>query len=252
MFLTAWTLFHLYIFWRVSSLSFIKRRISRLPLFILTVILWATYFLPGVMSDIGADSLSRAFDLFSMNWLGTIFLIFTCLLIVDMVTVFGFLFRRYLTFLRTAAFIAGMLLSILALYQGFRAPIIRDYEIRLPKLPPQYDGQVLVAVSDLHIGTFLDEKWLEARVKQVNGLHPDVVVLLGDLFEGDSPGERKKSMMHLFHDISAPLGVWGVTGNHESHGGPRFHNSISGRGRGTYAAESVERTRAGISPGRNR
>ena len=26
-------------------------------------------------------------------------------------------------------------------------------------------------------------------------------------------------MMHLFHNLSAPLGVWGVTGNHESHGG---------------------------------
>jgi predicted MPP superfamily phosphohydrolase len=100
-----------------------------------------------------------------------------------------------------------------------RAPVIRDYEIRLPELPPQYDGQVLVALSDLHVGTFLDEKWLAARVAQVNALKPDVVVLLGDLFEGDSPGERKKSMMHLFHEISAPLGVWGVTGNHESHGG---------------------------------
>ena len=154
-----------------------------------------------------------------MNWLGTIFLTFTCLLIVDLVTIFGFLLQRYLTFLRATAFITGMLLSIFALYQGYRAPVVRDYEIRLSTLPSQYDGLVLAAVSDLHIGTFLDEKWLEERINQVNALQPDVVVLLGDLLEGDSPEERKKSVMHLFHDISAPLGVWGITGNHESHGG---------------------------------
>jgi predicted MPP superfamily phosphohydrolase len=219
MFFTAWTLFHLYLFWRVSSLPIIKRHISRLFLFIITAGLWTTYFLPGIVGDISMDFLSRPLELFSMNWLGTIFLIFTCLFIVDLVTIFGFLFRKYLALLRTAAFIAGILLSILALYQGFRAPVVRDYEIGLSQLPPQYDGLVLVAISDLHVGTFLDEKWLEKRVDQVNALRPDIVVLLGDLFEGDSPGERKKSMMHLFHDISAPLGVWGVTGNHESHGG---------------------------------
>jgi predicted MPP superfamily phosphohydrolase len=215
----VWTLFHLYIFWRASSLPIARRHISRLHLFIITVALWTTYFLPGIFSDIGVSFLSQPFELFSMNWLGTTFLIFTCLLIVDLVTIFGFLLKRYLTFLRATAFIAGILLSIFALYQGYRAPVVRDYEIRLSKLPSQYDGLVLVAVSDLHVGTFLNEKWLEARVNQVNALQPDVVVLLGDIFEGDSQGERKISMMHLFQEISAPLGVWGVTGNHESHGG---------------------------------
>lgn len=219
MFFAAWTLFHLYTFWRASSLPVFRRQISRLSLLIITAALWTTYFLPGIFSDIGVSFLSGPFELFSMNWLGTIFLIFICLLIVDLLTIFGLLLQRYLTFLRVTAFIAGILLSTFALYQGYRAPVVRDYEIRLSELSSKYDGLVLVAVSDLHVGTFLDEKWLKDRVDQVNALRPDVVVLLGDLFEGDSPGERKKSMMLLFHDISAPLGVWGVTGNHESHGG---------------------------------
>ncbi len=219
MLLTAWTFFHLYIFWRASSLPIIRRHISRLSLLIITAALWTTYFLPGTVDDLGLKVLAQSLGLFKMNWLGTTFLIFTCLLIADLITIFGLLFHRYLVILRLTAFIAGVLLSILALYQGYRAPIVRDYDILLTDLPRQYDGLVLVALSDLHVGTFLDEKWLEARVAQVNTLRPDVVVLLGDLFEGDSPGERKKSMMHLFHDISAPLGVWGVTGNHESHGG---------------------------------
>ncbi len=219
MLFTAWTIFHLYIYWRASSLSIITRHISRLSLFIIIAVLWMTHFLPGVAIEIGLNSLFPIFELFSMNWLGVTFLIFTCLLIVDLATIFGLVFKKYIAILRLSAFGAGILLSIFALYQGYRAPIVRDYEIGIPNLPGQYDGMTMVVLSDLHVGNLLDEKWLRGRVNQVNALKPDVVLLLGDLFEGDSPGERKKSMIQLFRNISAPLGVWGVTGNHESHGG---------------------------------
>jgi uncharacterized protein len=219
MLFAAWTLLHLYIFWRASTLTVFKRHISRWLLVIITTGFWSTYYLPGILRAVGLSFFASPFERFSMNWLGTIFLIFTCLLIVDLITLFGLILSKYLQVLRIAAFAAGILLTLIALYQGYRTPIIRNYEIRLSNLPPEYDGLVMVALSDLHVGTFLDEKWLGARIDQVNSMRPNMVVLLGDMFEGDSPGERKKSMIRLFRDLSAPLGVWGVTGNHESHGG---------------------------------
>ena len=217
--LTAWTLFHLYIVGRALSLPIFKRPVHRLVLVLAIVILWTSYFLPGIADRIGAGFASSWLEQFSMNWLGTSFLLFTCLLIVDLVTLFGILFKKYRTHIRASAFVAGILLSIFALYQGYRAPVVREYEIRLANLPSKYDDLVLVAVSDLHVGTFLDETWLAQRVNQVNALKPDVVVLLGDFFEGDNRDERKRSMIDLFRKISAPLGVFGVTGNHESYGG---------------------------------
>jgi uncharacterized protein len=219
MLLAGWSLCHLYIFWRAASIPFIRRHFSRSRLLILTVALWITYFLPGIFANIGLRILSAPIELFVMDWLGSIFLIFTCLLAIDIVTIFGLLFKKHLPIMRTSALSAGILLSLFALYQGYRAPVIHNYEIRLANLPAQYDGLVLVALSDLHLGTFLDDKWLAGRFDQINALHPDIVVFLGDLFEGDSQGERKKSMIQLFQNISTPLGVWGVTGNHESHGG---------------------------------
>lgn len=217
--LTAWTVFHLYLFRHVSSLSAVRRRFPLLTLLIVTAILWMTYFLPGWADDLGARGSARGLEYFTMIWLGTTFLIFTCLLIVDLVTVFGLLFRRHLAVLRTAAIAAGICLSAYAVYEGFRTPVIRDYEIPLAHLPPQYDGQTLAVVSDLHVGDFLDETWLVERIRQVNALRADAVLLLGDIFEGDSSDERKRSMMHLLQDLSSPLGVWGVTGNHDGHGG---------------------------------
>jgi len=217
--LTAWTVFHLYLFRHVSSLPAVKRRFRWFALLIMTAICWTTYFLPGWADGLGWRGTARPLEYGTMTWLGTIFLLFTCLFIIDLITLFGLLFRKYLAFLRTAAITLGILLSIHALYLGFRAPVIREYEVHLAHLPPQYDGQTLAVVSDLHVGDFLDEAWLAARIKQVNNLRAAAVLLLGDVFEGDSPEERKRSMMSLLRGLSAPLGVWGVTGNHDGHGG---------------------------------
>jgi predicted MPP superfamily phosphohydrolase len=49
-----------------------------------------------------------------------------------------------------------------------------------------------------------------------SALAPDIVVLLGDLFEGH--GRPSGRFLPLFKRFSAPLGVWAVTGNHEFHG----------------------------------
>lgn len=76
---------------------------------------------------------------------------------------------------------------------------------------------LFVAMSDLHLGTLRGVRWLEARVAQVDALRPDLVVLLGDLFEGHPPPRR--SLHPLLGGFAAPLGVWAVPGNHESHGG---------------------------------
>jgi hypothetical protein len=50
----------------------------------------------------------------------------------------------------------------------------------------------------------------------VQNQKPDLVVLLGDIFEGhDRPMEE---LIGVLHRLSAPLGVWAVLGNHEFQG----------------------------------
>jgi predicted MPP superfamily phosphohydrolase len=98
-----------------------------------------------------------------------------------------------------------------------RPPVVTNYEVRLPGLSDTMDGTVIVAMSDLHLGSLLGKQWLEGRVKQVQGLHPDLVVLLGDIFEGH--GEPRQDRFSILRGLSAPLGVWAVLGNHEFYGG---------------------------------
>lgn len=147
-----------------------------------------------------------------MAWL---FLLSVTLLMVEMVTGFGFLLRPYATRVRGVALIAGVVLSLLAMYQGQRAPVIQSYHVYSAKLPANLDGTVIVALSDLHLGGVLGETWLAARVEQVQAERPDVVVLLGDIVEGH--GANNMALSAVLRGLSAPLGVWGVLGNHESH-----------------------------------
>jgi predicted MPP superfamily phosphohydrolase len=100
-----------------------------------------------------------------------------------------------------------------------RAPVVDACEVRLPGLPPALDGTVVVALSDLHLGSVLGADWLARRVAQVQGERPDLVLLLGDLFEGHG-GAPTGELLPLLGKLSAPLGVWAVPGNHEDgHGG---------------------------------
>ncbi len=217
MLVTAGTLLQVYVFWRAASVPAIARRVPRLALIGLGVVLWASLFLSFYLGHNGSGVLSRALEMFGMTWLAVLFLAFVALLAVDVVTGFGFLLPRLAPRLRGWALLAAAVLSVFALVQGMRPPVVRDYEVRLAGLPPEMDGTVIVAVSDLHLGSLLGERWLAARVAQVQALRPDLVVLLGDLLEGH--GHTEGDLLTDLRRLSAPLGVWAVTGNHESHGG---------------------------------
>ena len=51
-----------------------------------------------------------------------------------------------------------------------------------------------------------------------SALRPDLLVLIGDIFEGHGRLESERGMVPILRGFSAPLGVLAVTGNHESHG----------------------------------
>ena len=74
----------------------------------------------------------------------------------------------------------------------------------------------MVLLASNKEGSLIGKRWLAARVAQVRQEQPDLVVLLGDIFEGhDQPQEE---LLPILRRLSAPLGVWAVTGNHAFHG----------------------------------
>jgi hypothetical protein len=83
----------------------------------------------------------------------------------------------------------------------------------------------LVMVSDLHLGALTSEVWVERLARAVRDLRPDLV-----LFAGDQVNDHLHWLddeARLLAALDPPLGVFGVTGNHEHYvdraASRRFH-----------------------------
>lgn len=207
------TLMHIYVFLRTASVPLVKSYVPKTVLFVAGLFLWLTFYFSRTFGHGRTGALAKILELIGMNWMAGLFLIFVCLLAVDLVTVFGLLLNRFAPSLRGLAILAGVVLSIVALIQGLRPPVVENYDVYLSDLPIEMENTVIIAISDLHLGSLLGESWLKARVAQVQEQKPDLVVLLGDIFEGH--GQSQKDLLPAMKRLSAQLGVWAVYGNHE-------------------------------------
>jgi predicted MPP superfamily phosphohydrolase len=211
------TFMHVYVFWRTASVPFVNRYVSRKMLILAGITMWAIFFFGRVFGHGGTGTFAETLEFLGMNWMAVLFLTFIPLLTIDLTTLFGLLMPRLSPSLRGWALLVGLVLSVIAFIQGMRPPVVEKYEVSISGLPDAMDGMVLVALSDMHLGSQLGEKWLAARVAQVNAQRPDLVVLLGDIFEGHGPPEGQ--MIAAIKQLSAPMGIWAVPGNHEFHRG---------------------------------
>jgi uncharacterized protein len=222
--LLLWTAANLYVLWRAASLPLFASRTRRLLLAVLALLLWGSFLASRGLEGSLPTLLVRPIALVGADWLAVLFWSAAGLLVVDIVTGFGFLLRRRVPALRGAAFGVAGVFGVIGVVQAVRPPVVRDYEVRLAGLPHDADGLVVVAISDLHLGTLIGADWLAARVRQVEHLRPDVIVVLGDVLEGDAPSES--GLLPGLRRLAAPLGVWAVNGNHEHYG-----RQGAGRGR---------------------
>ncbi|MDH4319437.1 MAG: metallophosphoesterase [Desulfobulbaceae bacterium] len=209
---------HFYVWLRTYSIPLIKKRIDRKKFITWTTAQWFLFILSLVFSHDASGPTATVMEFLAMNWLGVLFLATALLLPTEILTGFGFFFKRSSSeMIRAGAVGAALLLSAIALIQGLRAPVISSHDISLSGLPPELDGTIMVAVSDLHLGSQLGESWIRERIEQIHELKPDIVVLVGDIVEGHGPALN--GISSRLRTLSPPLGVWAVNGNHEFFGG---------------------------------
>lgn len=214
--LAVYTLMIVYLVWRSSGALRLQRRPRLKAALGVGAVLWLTFVAGRFLGHDGVGALAAALEWAGMVCLGSVFLVFITTLAADLVTGFGSLLPRHAPRIRAAALLVGLALSGVALTQGAREPAVSRHEVVLPGLPRGMDGAVVVALSDLHLGQLTGEDWLRARVRQVQALTPDLVVLLGDVHEGHGP--PLAHLAELLGQVSAPLGRWYVAGNHDAHG----------------------------------
>jgi len=100
-----------------------------------------------------------------------------------------------------------------AIWWGLTRLVVRRLEITLPRLPAEMDGFSILQLSDIHLDLVHGRRWLEGVVERANALRPDLIAITGDLAEGSVAqfGTDAEPIRRL----TAPHGVFFVTGNHE-------------------------------------
>jgi len=213
------TLMHVYLTWSVSRLDWVVGMTSQRAVWLCSLLLWLL-FVAGVWAAFNPSGrLMVLLERFTFDWLGILFLATSILLLCDLLTGFGLWARPWLDAIRTGAWLIALLLIVVSFVQGARAPEVSHYRVALPHLPAALDGTRIVMLSDLHLGSQFGPRWFATLVDQVQALHPDLILLGGDIVEGHGPFDP--GLKAVFARLQAPLGVYAVTGNHERFGDTR-------------------------------
>jgi hypothetical protein len=177
-----------------------------------------------MVNRFGLGRLANFLEVIGSYWVGILFLMFLSFLAAEIVTCFGFLMPRFAPSVRDWSLGLALVLCAIAIIQAHRAPVVTSYDVPVHNLPVERNGIVVVLLSDTHLGTMFDERWAAARIAQVKALHPDLIVLAGDIVEDHGAAKRKWGP--VLGQLSAPLGVWAVDGNHEAFGAAGEHDSV--------------------------
>ncbi|WP_374293354.1 metallophosphoesterase [Sphingomonas sp.] len=100
-----------------------------------------------------------------------------------------------------------------ALSNAVRVPPIKDVEVEIAGLPPQFEGYRVLQLTDLHISKLFPAPWASAVVARANAADSDVIVVTGDFIDGSVEMRRKD--VEPLRALKAPDGVWAIPGNHE-------------------------------------
>lgn len=113
---------------------------------------------------------------------------------------------------------AALMVGVYAWQVETRWLRITRLTVRVPGLPPAFEGYRIVHLSDLHLGVRLNHTRLPVIAAAVQRERPDLIALTGDFVTGGRNGLAEGEA--LLGALRAPDGAWAVLGNHDHSVGP--------------------------------
>ncbi|WP_232717885.1 metallophosphoesterase [Gordonia metallireducens] len=195
-------------------------------------VLWALAVVGFASGRTLDPSWARPIGTVGLIWIGAVFYLFLGLAIIGLISFGANIIRRVrrrstgvgetadaaprrLRRMRVATATVVVVALGVTGYGVFEAsrPQVTEVSATFDNLPAQFDGLRIAVVSDLHLGPARDASFTRRIVDDVNAQNPDLVLLVGDLTDGKIPYVR--DTLEPLTDLRAPLGVFGVSGNHE-------------------------------------
>lgn len=136
---------------------------------------------------------------------------------------------------RAGNIVNGILLAVVVSYtavgvhNAFELPEVREVTIELEKYPADAKPLRVALLSDIHADCVKRAPFFRAIAERTNAQKPDAILIAGDFVDG-RVSKRGGDVAELRH-LSAPLGVYGVSGNHEYFSGnAAWQSKLTGSG----------------------
>lgn len=102
-------------------------------------------------------------------------------------------------------------------YFGSRRLTFKEITLRPKGMPAALDGLRIVQLTDLHVGPHTSRPQLARIAAMVRDAKPDILAYTGDQVD-DYPHDVD-DLGEAFGDLTAPLGVYAIAGNHDVYAG---------------------------------
>jgi predicted MPP superfamily phosphohydrolase len=192
------------------------------------VLFWtiAACFITGsVMERTVSSALSEWIYRIGSFWMAYMLYLFLAVFIIDLVRLVNHFFHFLPEFSQIMKFRLGLgvfaLASVIVIGGHINALWINVKEIPLEihkKINGNPEVKILMA-SDIHLGALIGERREKKLLDIVNEQKPDMVLLCGDLVDGEIAPVLRKNLGKHIQEIKTPLGVYAILGNHEYIGG---------------------------------
>jgi predicted MPP superfamily phosphohydrolase len=145
--------------------------------------------------------------------------------LIDLIRIFNYFFHFLPEFSQPMKLWLGLsvfaIVSLIVIGGHINALWINVKEIPLTihkKVTGSPEVKILMA-SDIHLGALIGERREKRLLDIIREQKPDLVLLCGDLVDGEIAPVLRKNLGRHIQEIKTPLGVYAILGNHEYIGG---------------------------------
>jgi hypothetical protein len=191
------------------------------------IFLASSYLVARFLERIWLSAVSDVFMWIGSFWLAAFLYLLLIVVLIDLIRLINLALPVIPEISKTIFFrrilfwsIIGMVsLALLAGFINSLNPRIKKLDITIDKKIDGLQELKIAFASDIHLGTIIGPRRANTIVKKINGLNPDLILLGGDIVDEDLAPVIRNNLGDSLKKLKAPLGVIGITGNHEFIGG---------------------------------
>ena len=208
--------------------AFSSRSVGRLLFVAVFSFLILSFPLSRIINGQFSHRLSQILAVPGIYYLAFMFYLFLLIFLKDLIRWSCLLFQQpvktssWLSVSNTASFTVILSVSLIIIFSGHLnaiRPVVKTLHLQVDKTADSRTGLRAVMLSDIHLGMYNRSNRLEALVRKINELNPEIVFFAGDIVDEAIGAEEEEKMVRLMKDIRAPLGLFACPGNHEYYGG---------------------------------